>query len=113
MRKALSWQAHALPDSFSQWNMVFNIIRLLTNMETGTELSEVLERSAENKIISSPIRIARALTHASEISASLHSQVWVCWITLTRRVTFTIWHHGRKVPGGGMERQSSKEGSSW
>ena len=70
-----------LPKDTEGWNIVFNIIRLLTNMEVGTVTSfqEYLERSAENGVVSSPIRtVARALTNSfGDISILTLSQVWV------------------------------------
>ena len=70
-----------LPKDTAGWNIVFNIIRLLTNKYVGTATSfqKYLERSAENGVVSSPIRtVARALTQAfGDISILTLSQVWV------------------------------------
>ena len=70
-----------LPMDTTGWNMVSNIIRLLTTMETGTveSFQKFLERSAENGVVAAPIRtVARALKHAfGDISILTLSQVWV------------------------------------
>ena len=70
-----------LPEDSGGWNIVFNIIRLLTTMEVGTVTSfqEYLERHAENGVVAAPIRtVARALKHAfGDISILTLSQVWV------------------------------------